>query len=644
MDGIKKLASLFALVLVCFSIKANDSLKFTITLPETVMTGAEAAITITTDEVFNGVQSATVNQQPVEVTFINGKAQIPYSFKETGTYTVTIGPQTQTGHVQTIPLWLSVIPPLLAIGMALIFKEVISSLFLGVLSGAFIIYLYKDGALGLFTGFLSVINKYILPVLLDEGHMSIIVFSMLIGGMVTIISRNGGMFGFVNILAKYARTAKSGQLVTWALGIVIFFDDYANTLVVGNAMRPLTDRLKISREKLAYIVDSTAAPVVSIAFVTTWIGAQLSYVQSGIDSLPDLNENSYNVFLSSLQYAFYPILTIIFMLVLIMRGRDFGPMHKFETKARQRDTEEYLETTHSAEEEELQSLTPDEQTPKKAFNGVLPILVLVIGTIAGLYYTGKDAVDWADGSIGFFRKISMVIGAANSYLALLWASMCSLGVAVLLTLGQRLLTLDQTMSAMLKGFKFMLNAFMILVLAWSLAELTEELHTANFITQNLIELNVSPFLIPAITFIIAGAVAFSTGSSWSTMAIVYPIMLPATWLLCKDANMDYEASLSLFHNVVSCVLAGAILGDHCSPISDTTILSSLASSCNHINHVRTQMPYALTVAAISLIVGTLPAAFGIPFYITLPVAVVIIWLIVSFIGKKVEEPTYLVND
>jgi Na+/H+ antiporter NhaC len=644
MRGIKKLTSLFVLLLVCLTIKASDSLTYTITLPQTVMAGTNCTIDIETNPAYNGVQTATINQQQVEITFANGKAQLLQTFAQSANCTVTIGPQTQTGYVQAIPLWLSVIPPLLAIGMALIFKEVISSLFLGVLSGAYIIYLYKDGALGLFTGFISVVNKYILPVLLDEGHMSIIVFSMLIGGMVTIISRNGGMFGFVNILAKYARTAKSGQLVTWALGIIIFFDDYANTLVVGNAMRPLTDRLKISREKLAYIVDSTAAPVVSIAFVTTWIGAQLSYVQSGIDSLPDLNENSYNVFLSSLQYAFYPILTIIFMLVLILRGRDFGPMHKFETHARQRDTEEYLETTHSAEEDELQSLTPDEQTPKRAFNGVIPILVLIIGTIAGLYYTGKDAVNWDDATLGFFRKVSMVIGAANSYLALLWASMCSLAVAVLLTLSQRLLTLEKTMSAMLKGFKFMLNAFMILVLAWSLAELTAELHTANFITNNLINLHVPPFVIPAITFIIAGAVAFSTGSSWSTMAIVYPIMLPATWLLCKETNMDYDASLSIFHNVVSCVLAGAILGDHCSPISDTTILSSLASSCNHINHVKTQMPYALTVAAISLIVGTLPAAFGIPFYITLPVSVVIIWIIVSFIGKKVEEPKYLVND
>lgn len=618
---------------------AQNTPAFTAHFPEIAIQGTKAEITVTLDTAYTGQMHGGVNNNKTLFVFEEGVAHLQMELPNDGNTTISIGNATQSGSTTMIPLWLSIIPPLLAIGMALLFKEVISSLFLGVLSGTYILYLYKDGATGLFTGFIAIVDKYIVPVLLDEGHMSIIVFSMLIGGMVTIISKNGGMFGFVNILAKYARTAKSGQLVTWLLGIVIFFDDYANTLVVGNAMRPLTDRLKISREKLAYIVDSTAAPVVSIAFVTTWIGAQLGYVQDGIDTLSDLNENSYNVFLNSLQYAFYPLLTILFMLVLILSGRDFGPMLKYELESRQRDTDDFVETGQQAADEEMNSLNPDDNVPKRAFNAVIPILVLILGTMLGLYYTGKDAVNWNDPNMDFFRKVSTLVGGANSYLALLWSSLGAVAVAIALTIGQKIMNLEQTMSAMLKGFKFMLNAIMILVLAWALAKLTDELGTANFITHSLISLKVSPYLIPAITFILAGFVAFSTGSSWSTMAIVYPIMLPATWLLCKEMNWDYDQSLSIFHNVVSAVLAGAIFGDHCSPISDTTILSSLASSCNHINHVKTQMPYALTVAGISIIVGTIPAAMGVPFYLTLPLGVVACWLVVRFVGKKVESPT-----
>jgi Na+/H+ antiporter NhaC len=199
--------------------------------------------------------------------------------------------------VSPIPLWVSIIPPIIAIILALIFKEVIIALFFGIFIGGAILYGYSNGISGVFTGFLSTIQDYILPSLNDSGHLSVILFSMLIGAMVSVISRNGGMQGVVNYISKFAKNAKSGQLATWILGIAIFFDDYANTLVVGNTMRPVTDRLKVSREKLAYIVDSTAAPIAAIAFITTWIGAELGYIQDGIKNL-EINENAYNVFIN----------------------------------------------------------------------------------------------------------------------------------------------------------------------------------------------------------------------------------------------------------------------------------------------------------------------------------------------------------
>jgi Na+/H+ antiporter NhaC len=207
-------------------------------------------------------------------------------------------------------------------------------------------------------------------------------------------------------------------------------------------------------------------------------------------------------------------------------------------------------------------------------------------------------------------------------------------VALLLTVSQRILNLKDTIETLINGFKTMLTAIIILVLAWSIALLTKHLHTADFISQSLVEINMEPFLVPALTFILAALVAFSTGSSWGTMAILYPLILPASWLIAQKAGLDHAMSLALFYNVVSCVLAGSVLGDHCSPISDTTILSSLASSCNHIEHVRTQLPYALTVGGIAIVMGTVPSAYGVPAYITFPVGILLLFLIVHFFGKR----------
>jgi Na+/H+ antiporter NhaC len=205
-----------------------------------------------------------------------------------------------------------------------------------------------------------------------------------------------------------------------------------------------------------------------------------------------------------------------------------------------------------------------------------------------------------------------------------------------MSLGGKKLNLEEVVESLMAGFKTMMSAILILVLAWSLATLTQELHTADFITGKLLDLNLAPQWLPVLTFLLGGAVAFSTGSSWGTMAILYPLMLPATWQLCQEAGMDYEQSLSIFHNVVSCVLAGAVLGDHCSPISDTTILSSLASGANHIQHVRTQMPYALTVGVVGILFGTIPAAFGISAWLLFPLSLLVLWAIVKYIGKRTD--------
>ncbi len=521
-----------------------------------------------------------------------------------------------------MPLWMSILPPLVAIAMALLIKEVISSLFVGILTGTFLMALYGGAspvsALG--GGLLRVVDTYVVGSLFDADHVTIIVFTLLIGGMVRIITANGGMQGVVNWLSKRAQGPRSGQLMTFFMDLCIFFDDYSNTLVVGNTMRPIADKLKVSREKLAYIVDSTSAPVVAVAFVTTWIGAELSYISDGIKTI-GLDASAYSVFFHSLAYSFYPFLTLAFVLMLILSGRDYGPMLKAERKARQASA---LETGRA----------DSVSRPAHVIDALVPLAVLIFGTIIGLVATGYDASVW-QGTSGFFAKLSSTIGAANSYQALLWASLASLLTAVVVTLLRGSLPFAKVMEEMVEGFKSMLNAVLILTMAWSIALVTKDMHTAEFVSQLLVQWSLSPVLVPGLTFVLAALIGFSTGTSWGTMAILYPLILPASWLLCQEQGLSVDATMPLFYNVVASVLAGAVMGDHCSPISDTTIMSSLASSCNHMQHVATQMPYALTVGATALLVGVLPTALGLPSWVAFLMGLAVLWLVVRLVGKKV---------
>jgi len=574
-----------------------------------------------------------VNNKNVTAKIINGTARIQHTFKTKEDLDISVLGYSFTKHIDPIPLWFSVIPPLIAIIIALLFKEVFTALFLGILVGTTTIYFYQDTSLflSIFKGLFAIIDTYILDSLTVKGHMSIILFSMLIGAMVNIITRNGGMKGVVDILSRYAKSPSSGQFITWLLGVAIFFDDYANTLVVGNTMRPVTDKLKISREKLAYIVDSTAAPVAAIAFVTTWIGAELSYIQDGINTI-GINENAYSVFLNSIAYSFYPIFALLFILIIIYQKVDFGSMYIAEKKARNSQLD--IDNNDSSFSNKINDLEIPENITPKWYNAAIPVGVVIIGTFVGLLYTGWDSEVWHNTAIAFSKKMSIIIGNSDSYKSLLWSSLLSVLIAIFLTVSQKILNLKKTIDSLINGFRTMLTAIVILVLAWSIALVTQHLHTADFISQILVNINISPELVPALTFVMAGLVSFSTGSSWGTMAILYPLILPASWLITEKFGLDYNHSISIFYNVVSTVLAGSVLGDHCSPISDTTILSSLASSCNHISHVRTQLPYAITVGVISVFVGTIPASYGISPLILFPIGILVMYLVVKLFGKK----------
>lgn len=625
--------------------------------PDMVIEGVETNLTVSSTEELPG--EIELNGELVSIEYSDGEAYVTLSASETS---ITSNSATikEVNKGAMIPLWMSILPPLLAIILALVFKEVIFSLVSGIFLGGAIMGVYAEGISGIFTGFFKIIDTYILGALNDSGHLSVIVFSTIIGGIVALISKNGGMKGIVNSIVRFANTARNGQLATWFLGIAIFFDDYANTLVVGNTMRAITDKLKVSREKLSYIVDSTAAPVSAIAFVTTWIGAELGYIGKGLENINAdgevISEGVYSIFLNSLAYSFYPILTLFFIFYLVYRGKDYGPMLKAERRAR--GGEVVNEEDNSGDLTELEDVAPLEGIRYRAFNAVIPVAIIVFGTLFGLVVTGFDTLSaelsaagiqaegWGDiwSKLGvydpnidsFTRRLGTLIGAADSYAALLWSSLASLAVAMLLTISQRIMGLKDTVETTITGFKTMVPALMILILAWALAMVTDEMHTADYITGILQQGSIPYWTIPAITFVLSGFVAFSTGSSWSTMALVYPLILPAAWSVCMDAGFDPEASMAIFYNTVSAVLAGSVLGDHCSPISDTTILSSLASGCNHIDHVRTQIPYALTVGGISVLLGTILSALGVPTIVCFLIGIGAVVAVVELVGKKVE--------
>lgn len=527
--------------------------------------------------------------------------------------------------------WLSILPPLITILLALLLREVILSLVIGILVGLIIVAFPQYGVYGAGTGFLE-IPLIIRSSLFSEDHLSVILFTLFIGGMVMVISKNGGMMALVRLISSKAKTTRSTLLATWGLGLAIFFDDYANTLVVGKTMQPLTDRVKVSREKLSYIVDSTAAPVAAIAFITTWIGAELGYIKDGLNAIPNGLEtigSAYAVFFHSLQYSFYPILTIFFMFLIIWKRKDFGPMYHAEIAARNRDA---ATPTSQGDVSDVDDVPKDKE---RLLSALIPIGVLIFGAIAGLLFTGMQAVGWNE-ALHPVKNLANLIGGADSYKSLIWASFSGLAVSVLLTVAQGIHSVQKSVDFSLEGIKLMIPAVTILILAWTLSAVTDQMHTAQYLS-GLVEGWLNPKLLPTIVFILSATIAFSTGTSWGTMSILYPIVLVTSWELCLQAGISTELSITIFSAVVSSVLAGAVLGDHCSPISDTTILSSMATECDHMAHVSTQLPYALTVGGVAIVFGILPSGFGWPGYITFPVCALSLYLIVSYLGKMVPD-------
>lgn len=708
------------LLLTCVQAQAQLIIK----PPAFALTGVKAEFSVEglKEDSSQPVQfKATANNQTIEsgVALPKDLKTIKLAIPTCGTndLTLTIADQTATARVRCIPGWLSILPPVVAIILALITREVISSLFLGTVIGATFVFSYNP-----FIGFLRTLDKYLLGSVADTAHSAIIIFSLCLGGMIGVVNRTGGMQGIVELISRKVKGPRSAQLATWFMGVLIFFDDYANTLIVGNSMRPITDKNKISREKLSYIVDSTSAPVAGIAVLSTWIGYEIGLIREAFVNLGIPETNFYGVFLQTIPFRFYCLLTLFFGFLIALLRRDFGPMLKAEQRSHHEgkvlaDTARPISSPESAAPE-----LPAEM-PKRWYNAAIPIAIVIIGTFVGLLgdggmysphfylqqaeagalagsksltvmavsqdngtltassedfsfarinfddktlFAGKSGIEainslhqlkegdvintvLAPSTMSFAARARSAFSNADSTRVLIWVSVLGSMIAVFLGWIQGLINLETGLKAWVDGARTLIMAVIIMTLAWSINGVCTELGTAHWVVAMVTDV-VPHWMLPTIIFIIACFISFATGTSWGTMAILLPISIPLAYHL----NMQhYQANIASLPNApemmvfikqslllsIGAVLEGSIFGDHCSPISDTTIMSSMASGSDHIDHVRTQAPYAAFVALIAIILCYIPAGLGASPFIMIPASMVVLGGFLFTFGRDPEKNT-----
>ena len=494
-----------------------------------------------------------------------------------------------------IGTWWSLVPPLLAIVLALVTKEVYSSLFIGVAMGAL-----------LYTGF-HPWNAFValFDIMKNSMNLNILIFDVLLGMIIVLMSKSGGSAAYGKWAGSKIKTKKSAMLATTGLGVLIFVDDYFNCLTVGSVMRPVTDRFKVSRAKLAYIIDATAAPVCIIAPISSWAAADNSYVPE------DAGISGFQLFLRTIPYNLYAILTLLMVFTIILTGLDFGLMKKHEKNAAAGD----LFTSGG---EEFDQVKEEEISSNgKVIDLVLPVLVLIGTAIGAMIYTGF---------LGGATDVVTAFSGCDAETSLIFATLITVMFMLVLYLPRKVITFKGFMDSFVEGFKMMIPAIGILIFAWSLKGMGDALEIASFV-ENLVGSNASAsVLLPAILFLVAIFLSFSTGTSWGTFAILVPIAI---------AMFPGADNMQMMIIAVASVLSGAVCGDHVSPISDTTVMSSAGAQSNHINHVTTQMQYAVVVAVVSAI-GYVIAGFVHIWWLVLGISAILL-LVVLFVIKAVTS-------
>lgn len=534
--------------------------------------------------------------------------------------------------------WSSLMPPLVAVVLAICFRSLVAALSLAFITGALLNF-----GLDPLVVIPSAINDFLLANILGQFSLYIFGFLFTLVGMVHVLYKSGGIQGLASIFMRIAKSTRSAKMATFCSGLMIFFDDYSNTVVVGQTMRSLTDRFRISREKLAYIVDSTTAPVAGLALISSWIAYEVWLLGSTASSL-GLETGGYAVFVQMLPVRFYCWGTLMFIFINIMTQRDFGPMLRAERRAR--STGQIIAPdARPLLRENNDRLEPPEGAPQRWINAAAPLATVMFGVVAGILYVGSARLIRDDITPDFFslaglREIfgitvydpSLPDGGPGVPLILFWAAVAGGILAIIMPVAQRILKTSEAVYAYAGSLPTLGVTLFILPMAWAMKSICEALGTSYYLLS-LVGDALPLAAVPLLTFVLAAGMAFAMGTSWGTMGVMIPIMLPFAWSL----GMDDPAQMTIFVLTGAAVLDGAIFGDHCSPISDTTVLSSLATGSDHLHHVATQLPYAVTTMLIASTCGYALIAFtgitALAYFALFPIAA---WTVLRLIGRKVE--------
>jgi Na+/H+ antiporter NhaC len=548
--------------------------------------------------------------------------------------------------------WLSLAPPVVAVITAIVTRRIVPALLLGIAVGALIT---SQGNLP--RAIIDLFEVHLWSTLIQPDKLRVSAFTLLIGATIGVIQASGAMRSMVESLSKFAKTRQTGQIGAWTMGLIVFFDDYANCLLLGTTLAPICDRLKISREKLAYIVDSTAAPVAGLALVSTWIAVELDYIREGLSNLTAAESaglGAFELFVACIPYRFYVIQTLLLVFLVGWLGRDVGPMLRAERQAlRRKEVPPTPENDHEQKEGARQNAP--------WWCAAIPIAVTLLIVLGLIYLTGRNKMLLVAGDKPILLRD--IFGSGDSSLALMYGGLIGLATAIVLCSGFHYLKGPRLMAAMKNGANLVLPALVILWLASTMSRLTSNkawdgraateavafefkdhrLYTGEYMKGKLIEWNnrddgrgAITHWLPTIIFVLAGVISFCTGTSYGTMGILTPMVIPLAFASIDPAGGAIAQSPILL-GCLGSVLAGAIFGDHCSPISDTTILSSQASGCDHLAHVKTQMPYAMIAAGVSIFLGTIGIGFGFSVWLLLPLQTACMIAILFVFGRRPEE-------
>jgi len=558
------------------------------------------------------------------------------------------------------------LPPLVAFSMAIVTKRVVLSLVVGIFAGA----LMMAGG-NPFVALYQTWETHLWPTLADPGKLRVYSFTIFMGAMVGVVTISGGMRSLIGCLIPFASNRRRGQLAAWLMGMVIFFDDYASTILLGSTMRSLFDRLRISRAKLAYIVDSTSAPTASLALISTWIAVEVDYISDGLVASGIDGTLAFEAFVYSIPYRFYVLTSLVLVPITVIMQRDLGAMHAAEATC---------VATKYVEEDDQSDATSVPQYRYSWLFAVVPIFAMLGVVVVALYVTGLQNLaeqTAARGTVDLagMARIRQIIGAASSSVSLQYGALVGLAFAMGLPLLTRTISLAKLNEGAASGIRIILPAVAVLWTASTLSRMTTDrsvngevetrpyqfqdhrLYAADYLTRlfsgdpgnpvdgNAANKNVDPTsrqqistaVMPTISFVIAAIVAFCTGTSYGTMGIILPMVIP---LVCGMLSLNGDVSLSdpILLATIAGVLSGAVFGDHCSPISDTTILSSQSSGCDHLTHVWTQAPYAALAAVTSIAIGTVPIGFGVSVWYLLPTQVIAMIACTRIFGRKTSDP------